>query len=39
MRRKGSPEELGRRRYRAMQLLEGGYDAGEVARRVGADRL
>ncbi len=38
MRRKGSPEELERRRYRALQLLEDGYDAGEVARRVGVDR-
>jgi len=38
MRRKGSPEELERRRYRAIQLLEDGYDAGEVARRVGVDR-
>ena len=38
MRRKGSPEELERRRYRALQLLKGGYDAGEVARRVGVDR-
>ena len=38
MRRKGSSEELERRRYRAMQLLGDGYDAGEVARRVGVDR-
>jgi len=38
MRRKGSPEELERRRFRAMELLEDGYDAGEVARRVGVDR-
>jgi len=38
MRRKGSPEELERRRYRAIELLEDGYDAGEVARRVGVDR-
>lgn len=38
MRRKGSPEELERRRYRAIQLLEDGFDAGEVARRVGVDR-
>ena len=38
MRRKGSPEELERRRYRALQLLGDGYDAGEVARRVGVDR-
>ena len=38
MRRKGSPEELERRRFRALELLEDGYDAGEVARRVGVDR-
>ena len=38
MRRKGSPEELERRRYRAIRLLEDGYDAGEVAQRVGVDR-
>jgi len=38
MRRKGSPEELERRRYRAMELLADGHDAGEVARRVGVDR-
>lgn len=38
MRRKGSPEELERRRYRAMELLANGYDAGEVAQRVGVDR-
>jgi len=38
MRRKGSAEELERRRYRAIGLLEGGDDAGEVARRVGVDR-
>jgi len=38
MRRKGSPEELERRRYRAIQLLEDGYDAGEVAQRVGVER-
>jgi transposase len=38
MRRKGSPEELERRRFRAMALLEEGYDAGEVAQRVGVDR-
>ena len=38
MRRKGSPKELERRRYRALELLADGYDAGEVARRVGVDR-
>ena len=38
MRRKGSAKELERRRYRAIELLEDGYDAGEVARRVGVDR-
>lgn len=38
MRRKGSSEELEHRRYRGVQLLEEGYDAGEVARRVGVDR-
>lgn len=38
MRRKGSPEELERRRHRAMELLDDGHDAGEVARRVGVDR-
>ena len=35
MRPKGSPQELERRRLRAMGLLEEGYSQAEVARRVG----
>jgi len=35
MRPEGSPQELERRRRRAMALLEEGYSQAEVARRVG----
>lgn len=35
MRPKGTPEELERRRHRAMALLEEGYGPSEVARMVG----
>lgn len=38
MRPKGSPEELERRRQRALTLLEEGLQPVEVARRVGVDR-
>ena len=38
MRPRGSPEELERRRRRAIVLLEQGYPPVEVAHRVGADR-
>ena len=38
MRPKGSPEELERRRRRALELLERGLWPGEVAERVGVDR-
>ena len=38
MRPTGSPEELERRRLRALALLEEGLQPVEVARRVGADR-
>lgn len=38
MRPTGSPEELERRRLRALALLEGGLLPSEVARRVGVDR-
>ena len=38
MRPSGSPEELERRRLRALALLEQGLQPVEVARRVGADR-
>ena len=38
MRPTGSPEELERRRLRALALLEDGLLPSEVARRVGADR-
>jgi transposase len=38
MRPLGSPEELERRRLRALRLLEEGLLPSEVARRVGVDR-
>ena len=38
MRPKGSPEELERRRRRALELLGRGLWPGEVAERVGVDR-
>jgi transposase len=38
MRPSGSPEELQRRRLRAVELLEEGYEPVEVARIVGVDR-
>lgn len=38
MRPTGSPEELERRRLRALALLDDGLLPSEVARRVGADR-
>ena len=38
MRPTGSPEELERRRLRALALLEEGLLPSEVARRVGVDR-
>ena len=38
MRPSGSPEELERRRLRALALLEQGLLPSEVARRVGVDR-
>ena len=38
MRPTGSPEELERRRLRALALLEEGLQPSEVARRVDADR-
>ena len=38
MRPCGSPEELERRRNRAIDLLQRGYPPVEVAHRVGADR-
>ena len=38
MRPFGSPEELERRRRRAVTLLEKGMGPGEVARRLGVDR-
>jgi transposase len=38
MRPFGSPEELERRRVRALALLEEGQLPSEVARRVGVDR-
>ncbi len=38
MRPVGSPEELERRRIRAMHLLQEGHPPVEVARRVGVDR-
>ena len=38
MRPCGSPEELERRRARAIDLLQRGYPPVEVAHRVGADR-
>jgi len=38
MRPSGSPEELERRRVRAIGLLRGGHAPVEVARRLGVDR-
>ena len=38
MRPPGSPEELQRRRERALALLRQGYPPVEVAERVGVDR-
>lgn len=38
MRPKGSPEELERRRFRAVRLLKDGYQPVEVAQMVGVDR-
>ena len=38
MRPTGTPEELQRRRWRAIELLRQGYAPVEVARMVGADR-
>src|SRR3989344_7424765 len=38
MRPAGSPEELERRRRRAMRLLDDGYAPVDVARMVGVDR-
>lgn len=38
MRTTGSPEELERRRERALELWKQGYSLGEVARMVGVDR-
>ena len=38
MRPTGSPEELERRRLRALALLKEGLQPVEVARRVGVDR-
>jgi len=38
MRPAGSPQELERRRFRALSLLRDGVPPVEVARRVGADR-
>lgn len=38
MRPTGSPEELERRRWRALALLDDGLLPSEVARRVGVDR-
>jgi len=38
MRPHGSPEDLEQRRYRAIELLEQGYQPVEVARMVGAER-
>lgn len=38
MRPHGSPQELQRRRFRAVALLARGYPPLEVARRVGVDR-
>lgn len=38
MRPAGSPEELERRRHRALALLKAGHTPVEVARRVGVDR-
>lgn len=38
MRPRGSPEELERRRRRAMKLIEQGVSMGEVARMVGVKR-
>lgn len=39
MRPSGSPEELERRRLRALSLLDEGLLPSEVACRVGVDRL
>jgi transposase len=38
MRSSGSPQELERRRFRALALLRQGWSPVEVARRVGVDR-
>lgn len=38
MRPSGSPEELERRRFRAIALLEEGYQPVDIARMVGVDR-
>src|SRR5579864_9132060 len=38
MRPSGSPQELERRRFRALALLQEGSSPVEVARRVGVDR-
>lgn len=38
MRPQGSPKELERRRHRAIELLNNGYQPMEVARMVGVDR-
>jgi transposase len=37
MRPVGSPEELERRRLRAVALIEDGYSLNEVARRIGCN--
>jgi transposase len=38
MRPTASPEELERRRFRAVALLEEGYQPVDIARMVGVDR-
>jgi transposase len=38
MRPSGNPEEVQRRRFRALELLNSGLSPTEVARRVGVDR-
>lgn len=38
MRPEGSPEELERRRLRALALLEEGLQPGQIAQRLGVDR-
>ena len=38
MRPMGSPRELERRRFRALELMRQGYAPGDVARQLGVDR-